>query len=227
MQTFQVFFPSRLPFLILFHNNIHICSSPTSIHCLINTQPGRACKSSSISDYIPFTKQRTGQKCYFLSSLTSTFLVSKEVKLVSDKTRYRMQFPDTWVQLHPPEQTNTPMTTRIVGFTEVLVFQTNLCDFGKKQQKKKVRNFALQRSPWGWLSLAVVVTCCRPCTREVHCHSFSSAAWVSPRALRQPSCGWHMLPLEDDETRFALPLSPYSHFRKCSGATMKDHKILQ
>ena len=65
---------------------------------------------------------------------------------------------------------------------------------------------------------------------EAHCHSFSSAAWVSPRALRQPSCGWHMLPVEDGGTitlcSSHLTMQLFQN-RKCSRVRMEDHKILQ
>lgn len=35
VQSFQVFFPSKLPLMTLFRKSIHICSSPNSICCLI------------------------------------------------------------------------------------------------------------------------------------------------------------------------------------------------
>lgn len=97
-----------------------------------NTQPERACKGSSISGYIPFIKERTGQKHCVLSSLTSTFLISKTVKQIHCKTRYRMGFPDTRVQLYPPEQTKAPNDSQN-SWLYLSSNISNLCDLRKKK----------------------------------------------------------------------------------------------
>lgn len=145
-----MFFPFQPPVsepLLQAHPHLFI----SKLHSLPeNTQPGRASKGSSISDHIPFIKQRTGQKCYILSSLTSTFLVSKAVKPVNDKTRYRTRFPDRFSSTHPNRLT-VQRTARTIGFTEFYYFKP-------MRFKGKKRNFALclpeADCPWQWWSPA-------------------------------------------------------------------------
>lgn len=95
MQSFQVFFPPKPPFLTLFHKNTHMFIS--KLYLLPeNPQPGRPCTGSINTSHD------------ILSSLTSISLISKAVKLIHYKSRYRMWFPDIQVQLYPHQQTKAP-----------------------------------------------------------------------------------------------------------------------